>query len=117
MSRGGQEPPLVWTVGCSGIKDDIRERGLEVRSWRSIDAMLHAEHGVNRLRTVVLHDESLGNRTLPSTVRAIRSRFPLVDVLLWAPGARAPRVREALQGGIHDVILGRSSSRLADMVA
>jgi DNA-binding NtrC family response regulator len=50
-----------------------------------------------------------------ATLQALRRRWPLVDVLVLAPGASAEAVRSLLRAGAHDLVL--DAERLWDAVA
>ena len=104
---------LVLTVGCEAAAEAFTGVGLlhtEVRDG----ARCLAELRDADVRAVVFRADA--ERPLGDWVAQARREAPLVDVLVWAPEGTGEDVRQALQQGAADVVLGRQPGKLARAV-
>ncbi|MEZ6188519.1 MAG: sigma-54 dependent transcriptional regulator [Planctomycetota bacterium] len=106
--------PVILGMGSESAAAALEHEGLvlePVADWATCATRLHA-HDVRAL--VLAGDDP---QRLARDVQRARQEAPLVDVLVWAPGAGGELVRLALQRGAADVVLATHPERLAAAVS
>jgi DNA-binding NtrC family response regulator len=106
----------VLSLGCPEASAALRERGLVVKTTRGVSHLTSAQKGP-QARAILVHASALPDDEVGGSIAAIRRRWPLVDVLVWAPRGSARLVREVLKAGAHDVLLSESPGRVAAATA
>ncbi len=104
----GSDDPTVLLLASSDLARHIRVRGYSSLRVRSLRALMEPRSDV-AARAIVLGRGAFGKEPVGDVVASIRSSWPLVDVVVWAPRATATFVRAALQGGARDVLLTESA--------
>jgi DNA-binding NtrC family response regulator len=67
-------------------------------------------------RAILLHQKALGEHEMNATVKTLKRRYPLLDVVVWSPDASPSTVRGMLRAGARDVELSSHPHRLAEAV-
>jgi hypothetical protein len=63
-----------------------------------------------------VHAQTIGEGAAEAIIRRIRQELPLTDVVVWAPGGAARFIRDVLQAGVIDVVLGARPEVLAEFL-
>lgn len=68
-------------------------------------------------RVIVVSRSAFDRETFADSVNKVRTAWPLVDIIIWAPRATAGFVRDAMRAGVRDVLLTESPDICAHAVA
>jgi DNA-binding NtrC family response regulator len=105
--------PLVLSLGCpEGTSAALAAAGLMEQPVRSIQALEDPEERPEA-RAILLHQDAFEASPLADAIPRIRRMWPLVDVVVWAPGGSGRMVRDALQAGARDVVLATAPAAAA----
>lgn len=113
MPRSDQ--PLVWVLGAPELAPSLRSHGLEVRT-SSRRPRKRSGRELRRIRVVVLKGQGLTREELVEVVQQLVREVPLVERIVWLPGARAELALAAVRAGAAEVVVSRRSTRVVEAV-
>lgn len=111
MSTDSEEP-LALLLGAGELRSALRKRGTRVWSARSPRRLLNPNEDLQP-RVIALGAEAVRGTELRPLIVSLRERWPLVDVLVWAPRGSGSFVRDALRSGAKDVLMTTSAETCA----
>jgi len=109
------EDLLVLLVDAERLRAPLQEAGCTVEEVASLDLLTRPIADLAP-RAIVIGPRAARGVDWPEVTPTVRAAWPLVDLILWAPDADAAMVRDALQSGVHDVLLDRSPRAVPDRV-
>ena len=104
MVEKAENASLVLLVDCRRLAAPLSEQELRVESNLSLTDLL-APNLVRDARAIVLSEAAFSEHDLVVSIRQLRDRWPLVDIIIWGHGADTNFVRTALQSGAKEVFL------------
>lgn len=108
-------PARLLLCGCPELSKPLRDQGMGTAVVRSLRRLF--EPAKDAPRAIVLGAEVLRGHELREVFANLRDRWPLVDVILWAPRGSGALVREALNAGAKDVLLSHAPQACARDIA
>lgn len=90
-------------IRCPSLRPFFKESTITLKNYRSWSSAL--EDLSRETRIIVIHERALREDSIDNRAQSLRKRSPLAEILIWAPHASARYAREALRGGVKDVIL------------
>ncbi|MFH1301676.1 MAG: sigma-54 dependent transcriptional regulator [Planctomycetota bacterium] len=109
------KPLVVCFLRDRNAKSELQSVDCELFSVSSRSRMLTTEFP-RPPRLFIIQAATEENDESRAVLLSLRSQWPLTDVLLWAPQAGGAIVRTFFQAGAKDVILSRSTIKLAEAI-
>jgi DNA-binding NtrC family response regulator len=118
--KTGDPPVRVLLVGARDLEEYLADLDVIGINEKLIAGLFSPRRGRDA-RVIVVSRKALEGFDLADTIARIRTAWPLVDVIIWAPQAESGFVRDALKAGVKDVLLTESpeicSRAIANIIA
>lgn len=115
-SDQSETPVRVLLVGAAELEPHLVELDLICTSERMVTRLFTPQQGYDA-RVIVIARVALEGFDLADSIAKVRTAWPLVDVIVWAPQAESGFVRDALKSGVKDVLLTDSPEICSRAVA
>lgn len=113
-SKGSASRVIV--LGAPELKGHLAKLDVACTMEKQVPRLFAPRSG-HDARAIIIHRDVIEGFDLAATISRILAAWPLVDLIVWAPGAESSFVRDALKAGAKDVLLTDSDEICARAIA